>query len=332
MPKISVLIPTWNAAKFIPRCLDSLLAQTFTDWEAICVSDGSPDNSVEILHEYAAGDKRFKVIEKKNTGVSDTRNVAMSHAAGEYIMYLDSDDFIHPQTMEITYNLARSECADMVSYCHDKKLYKQLHKQMQKNVNPLDIDLSIVTTIYSKVKFKQTDDIMSFVTERSRGGARWKIRHCYPCMALYRHKLISGMQFNKNIPAYEDIPWFGEILLRRPKTVITKLPLYYYIPNPTSIVFRHKSLKMIKNLGASVSHTYKLYQKKASPREMKIWQREFLWPFIFTMFRELRYIDSVADIKAARSVFKDMNACGMLDNPKTFRARRYQRRIMRFLK
>ena len=116
MPKISIIIPVYKVEKYLRRCLDSVLNQTFTDWEAICVNDCSPDNSGAILNEYAARDKRIKVINhKENSGLSASRNTAIEHATGDYVMYLDSDDFIHPQTMEIAYYLAQRDDSDIVS-------------------------------------------------------------------------------------------------------------------------------------------------------------------------------------------------------------------------
>ena len=106
MPAISVIIPIYNVEKYLRRCLDSVKNQTFQDWEAICVNDGSPDNSAAILAEFAAGDARFKVVNKENGGLSDARNAGMQVATGEYILYLDSDDFIHPQTLEIAHRMA----------------------------------------------------------------------------------------------------------------------------------------------------------------------------------------------------------------------------------
>ena len=106
-PKISIIIPMYNVEKYLRRCLDSVLNQTFADWQGILVDDGSPDNSGAIAEEYASRDKRFVVIHKENGGLSDARNAGFPYADGEYIMYLDSDDFIHPQTMEIAYNLAK---------------------------------------------------------------------------------------------------------------------------------------------------------------------------------------------------------------------------------
>ena len=115
-PKISIIIPMWGVEKYLRRCLDSVLNQTFQDWQAICVDDGSPDKSGEIAEEYATRDKRFVVVHKENGGLSDARNFGIPYATGQYIMYLDSDDFIHPQTMEIAYNAAIKNKSDIVSF------------------------------------------------------------------------------------------------------------------------------------------------------------------------------------------------------------------------
>ena len=92
MPAISIIIPIYNVEKFLRRCLESVQNQTFQNWEAICVNDGSPDNSAKIVTEFAEKDKRFKLVNKENGGLSDARNVGMQHATGDYILYLDSDE------------------------------------------------------------------------------------------------------------------------------------------------------------------------------------------------------------------------------------------------
>ena len=116
----------YNVEKYLRRCLDSVSNQTFKDWQAICVDDGSPDKSGEIAEEYAKQDKRFVVVHKENGGLSDARNAGMPYATGDYIMYLDSDDFIHPQTMEIAYNLAKQNKSDIVSFTYDRFYRPQL--------------------------------------------------------------------------------------------------------------------------------------------------------------------------------------------------------------
>lgn len=100
-PKFSIIIPVYNVAPYLRECLDSVSAQTFTDWEAICVDDGSTDGSGTILDEYAARDSRFRVIHQKNAGVCAARNVALDFAIGEYVEFIDGDDAIAPCLLEV---------------------------------------------------------------------------------------------------------------------------------------------------------------------------------------------------------------------------------------
>lgn len=113
-PLISIIVPIYKAEKFIRRCLDSLLAQTHTNWETILVNDGSPDNSGVICNEYAAKDKRFKVIHQNNGGVSVARQTGLDNATGDYIIHCDPDDWIEPDMLEAMLAKAQEEDADMV--------------------------------------------------------------------------------------------------------------------------------------------------------------------------------------------------------------------------
>ena len=99
MPEISVIMPVYNVEKYLRECLDSLLAQTFTDFEAICVNDGSTDGSPAILEEYAAKDNRIKIIDQPNSGAAKSRNNGMTIACGKYWMFLDSDDWFMPDML-----------------------------------------------------------------------------------------------------------------------------------------------------------------------------------------------------------------------------------------
>lgn len=110
--KISVIIPVYNAEKYLSQCLDSVCNQTYTDWEVIAVDDGSLDNSYEILQEYAAKDSRFIIETKKNEGPGLTRNRALDKATGDYIVFLDSDDYIDKNYFELLerkYNETKAE-------------------------------------------------------------------------------------------------------------------------------------------------------------------------------------------------------------------------------
>ena len=100
-PKISVIIPIYNTAAYLPRCLDSILQNTYRSLEIICVNDGSTDDSAVILERYAAADSRIIAVNQENAGVSAARNTGLDMATGDFIAFVDSDDWVHPQYFEI---------------------------------------------------------------------------------------------------------------------------------------------------------------------------------------------------------------------------------------
>lgn len=112
---ISVIIPVYQAQAYLPFCLNSILAQTFSDFEVLCVNDGSRDDSAAILADYAARDARIRVITQENKGVSAARNAALRQARGDYITFLDSDDMWHPRYLERMITTLRETQADFVS-------------------------------------------------------------------------------------------------------------------------------------------------------------------------------------------------------------------------
>ncbi len=99
-PKLSIIIPVYNVEKYISKCLDSILNQTFEDFEVICINSNSPDNSMEILSEYAMEDKRIKIICQEDNGPGAARNLGLAHAKGEFISFVDGDDWIELNTLE----------------------------------------------------------------------------------------------------------------------------------------------------------------------------------------------------------------------------------------
>ena len=119
MPSISVIIPVYNAEKYIKDCLRSILQQTFYDIEIICVNDGSTDNTGTILEEYAIQDNRLKVIHQDNAGAGAARNKGMKYATGDYYSFLDADDFFEPLMLEKAYYQITHDAADIVVFRSD---------------------------------------------------------------------------------------------------------------------------------------------------------------------------------------------------------------------
>lgn len=114
-PLISIIVPVYKVEKYLPKCIESILGQTFTNWELLLIDDGSPDNSGEICDEYALKDVRIRVFHKKNGGVSSARNWGLEHARGEWVTFVDSDDYIQPGFLEGLYApVALGEDVDFV--------------------------------------------------------------------------------------------------------------------------------------------------------------------------------------------------------------------------
>lgn len=114
-PKISIIVPVYKVEKYIHKCIDSILAQTFTDFELILVDDGSPDNCGKICDEYVKKDRRIKVIHKKNGGLSDARNAGIEIARGDYIGFVDSDDYIESDMYELLYDICIENNCEIAS-------------------------------------------------------------------------------------------------------------------------------------------------------------------------------------------------------------------------
>ena len=114
MSKVSIIIPVYNVEKYLKKCLDSVINQTYKDIEIICVNDGSKDGSENILKEYATKDSRIKIIEKKNGGLSSARNAGLDVASGEYCYFVDSDDWIELNTIEKLTDIILSNDVDVV--------------------------------------------------------------------------------------------------------------------------------------------------------------------------------------------------------------------------
>ena len=335
-PKISIVIPVYNVEKYLRRCLDSVLNQTFSDWEAICVNDGSPDKSADILKEYAKLDPRIKVINKDNGGLSDARNLGINFTKGQYIFLLDSDDFIHSQTLEILDCLIESENADMILFDFDKVFYINARKRIIHNKEDFSVILpESKNTIYNVKKIKKytTKKILFHSTERNRSlhVLRPVRRHCYPVLGLYRRTMIAEIPFVKGI-IMEDFPWWSTLLLKRPKTVITKIPLYFYMPNSTSILNSSGALRMIESITTGLEHAYKIYKKEASQKEFKHFVREFLWPFTIIAMRKTRNLENKFDLDVAKKAFTNLYNIGVFDKAYGLRAKKYRRKIKKFIK
>ena len=247
-PKISVVIPIYNVEKYLSKCLDSVLAQTLTDWEAICVNDGSPDGCGKILEQYAAKDKRFKIITQENQGLSMARNNGLKQAEGDYIFFLDSDDYVHPQLLEICYALAQKEAADMVSFKFQQVTQDEAIVPPKYQPDQLKYILTKAPLYYQKRHHKHKISVNS-----------WS--------KFFKRELLKDLNFIPGI-TMEDYPHTYAILAKHPKTVILDTPLYYYVYNPKSISYTDLTVKKIQDFQCGLNAIIDLYNR-ASPSERR---------------------------------------------------------------
>lgn len=282
---ISVIIPIYNVEKYLQRALESLLKQTISSWEAVLVDDGSTDRCGKIADEYARRDSRFKVLHQDNQGVSKARNAGMAQAVGKYLLFLDPDDFFHPQLMELCLRTAEAEDADMVAFTYHHP-YRTINK-IRHFLHLPDSKPRFKT--YGDVKYVTTDNIFDYATEYSHPkdiDRRWAVKHCQPCFKMYRREIVSKIPFIEGI-RFEDFPWWSEVLLRVGRCAILNLPLYYYYPNPKSFLLSSDSKQQAHHLAQSIEAARKAYED-APAEKKRLWESRFLTPFLHYLEKKNR--------------------------------------------
>lgn len=203
---ISVIVPAYNIAEYLPRCLDSILNQTYSNLEVIVISDGSIDGTNDVIKEYAEKDCRIVPIFKKNSGVSDTRNKGLEIAKGDYIGFVDGDDYIESNMYEILLNNAIENDAD-ISHCGYQMVF------------PSRVDYYYDTgkKVIQDNKKGIRDIIVGDYVEPS------------PCIKIYKNSILTDIRMPKNIKINEDILFNFYAFTKSKKSVYEDLPLYHYI-------------------------------------------------------------------------------------------------------
>lgn len=282
MPLVSFIVPIYNVEQYLDRCLWSIENQTIRDWEAVLVNDASTDSSFSIAAGFADRDGRFKLIDRPHGGLSATRNAGLEAASGEFIIYIDSDDFIHPQLLEIVLNIQERSKADIVTWYKDRyyRFQQKLARSLGKDyINLLPHSFKRQYTA-SKTAYYLTDDLIAFCTEDARNKLKHAVYHNYAWRSLIRADIAKKVKFIEGI-TFEDFPWWSEILLHRPLAAITDLPLYYYRWNPGSIDNSSARSGKFRNWMRGLDHTWALYCSQADSHQMECWSRNIKWPVIY---------------------------------------------------
>ncbi len=271
--RISVVIPIYNSEKYLGACLASVLSQTFKNFEIICVNDGSTDTSADILEAFRRQDTRINVYTQSNQGLSMARNNGVKKSNGEYVYFLDSDDTLHPQALEILYYLITKNDADLA--VHDLLRVQESPKQV-----PI-YDYKKETVCIDKDALK-------------RIGRKSKYHFPINAFKLYKRELITNLPF---IPCiyFEDFPFTICLLKNKPKAVITSLPLYFYMENNQSITHSNWTVKKMTDYCIGIDKIIEYYQN--SPNQLKYISRHIFPKYIKQAFNSIfRHIEKEEDL------------------------------------
>ncbi len=215
MPIISIIVPVYQAEKTIASCIESILAQTFSDFELLLINDGSKDKSADICVEYSLKDSRIKVLSQQNSGVSVTRNRGIQEALGRYIMFCDSDDYVDPHWCEYMHN-AIDENLDSFCTCDVYRV-------------PYDSE-----EYYPTDKFNVNADLTTYYDIWRAGLSAYTVTKIYD-----RSKLInSNIRFDVNRSFAEDVEFNVKYFSVCDQGVVIRNKLYYYRANPESLMAR----------------------------------------------------------------------------------------------
>ena len=223
LPAISIIVPIYKVEKYLNRCIDSILAQSFTDYELILVDDGSPDNCPDICDDYVNQDSRIKVIHKENGGLSDARNAGIALAQGEFLGFVDSDDYIEPDMYETLYNDINHFNAD-ISICDFTIVTEnEIKKYVSKNVHWSMTGNEAVYYLIGKNLF--TVNV-------------WN--------KLYRKSLFNNIRYPNNC-LYEDFHIMYKLLYKANVVVYNSVSKYNYFQRSNSIMGKTLSMPIGKD-------------------------------------------------------------------------------------
>ena len=226
MPQISIIVPVYNAEEYLHRCFDSILNQTFTDFELILVDDGSTDRSGEICDEYAKNDKRITVIHKRNGGQAAARNSGLDIAKGDYIGFVDSDDWIHPQMYEILLECCKKHNADV-----------SIGKYVRCNeYQRTDLMYNVEKEILNSTTYDSNEIFNNYYFEHE---------YLIPVLLwikLYKKSIFKEVRLREE-GAFEDDQFVFPLILNTKKIAFVNTVMYYYFNNYNSVMHKPFNVK-----------------------------------------------------------------------------------------
>ncbi|MCR4673142.1 MAG: glycosyltransferase [Lachnospiraceae bacterium] len=209
---ISVIIPFYNAEKYLADCLESIIGQTYSDLEIICVNDGSTDNSLTVAEKYQKNDKRIRILSQKNSGVSAARNRGIDHASGDFITFVDSDDSISQDMYDILYSFMTDNTVDIV-HCGYRR-----HNQ--------DGTIQDVNGTEKLIIQDSLEAVRCLIDGELFVGSL--------CNKLYRKELFKAVRLDTELKINEDVLANVQLFLKAKRTIYYDIPAYQYFDRPHS--------------------------------------------------------------------------------------------------
>ncbi len=223
MPQISIIVPIYRSEQVLETCVGSILAQTFRDWELLLVDDGSPDGSGRLCDQYAGQDPRVRVFHKNNGGVSSARNLGIQEARGDYILFVDSDDWIDAGMCQTLYGAVRAAGADSAACAH-----YNIEPGGNKWVEPA----AMPAGTYGREEFRKgiVDRLLG-----QRLGRPGEVLNGFIWRFLFSREVIVKNDVRFAGAYLEDELFLMEYFCLADKLVVVDEPLYYYLQNPASV-------------------------------------------------------------------------------------------------
>lgn len=239
---VSMIVPVYNSEKTLSRCIDSILNQTYRDFELILLNDGSTDTSGEICDAYAKKDSRVRVVHKENTGVSDTRNRGIDLARGEYLQFLDSDDWITPDATALFVRTATEQQCDMVI----SQFYRVIGEHVSQK-GAIDEDGLMDRSTYANHMMQKPADFYY--------GVLWN--------KFYKRSIITEhrLRMDQSISWCEDFMFNLEYVRHTQTIYAMKVPVYYYVKTKGSLVSQGMSMKKMIRMKRTVFACYNDFYK-----------------------------------------------------------------------
>lgn len=298
--KVSIIIPVYNIEKYLCKCLDSILAQTFLNFEVFLIDDGSTDNSGEICEEYAEKDNRLKVFHQKNQGVSVTRQRALNMVTTEFVAFIDPDDYVENDYLERLYETALKAKADLV-WCD----YVEHHSDKDCGHSCAWMD-------------KSRSGLLKGILESGFSAVLWN--------KLYRTAVIkeNGICFDSALKTAEDILFVSEFVCHSSTFAYVEKPLYHYnMANENSAINKFSTLKF--------KNDYAVMLSCLQPELKKIGEYEALYTALINcMFycKDIYVFDSrYRDFKKYRNLFPEVDKHLDLLSGQTF----FRKQTLRFV-